>query len=57
MFIGRNLRTTRRGSEGRNETRLVPVKMSSAPQNRAGDSHDDSAINMRLLTELRTRTS
>ncbi len=36
MFIDRYLRSASRGSEGRNETRLVLVKLSSAPPNRAG---------------------
>ena len=35
-FIARYLMRPRRGSEGRNETRLVLVKLSSAPPNRAG---------------------
>ena len=38
MFIDRYLRRPTRGSEGRNETRLVLVKLSSAPPNRAGGS-------------------
>jgi hypothetical protein len=38
MFIDQNLRSTRRGSEGRNETKLVLVTLSSAPPNRAGVS-------------------
>jgi hypothetical protein len=32
MFIERYLRSPRRGSEGRNETTLVLVKLSSAPR-------------------------
>ena len=36
MFIDRNLTKTPRGSEGRNETGLVLVKLNSAPPNRAG---------------------
>jgi hypothetical protein len=36
MFIDRNPTTTMRGSEGRNETRKVLVKLGSAPPNRAG---------------------
>ncbi len=35
MFIDQNLKSARRGSEGRNETGLVLVKLSSAPPNRA----------------------
>ncbi len=35
MFIDRYLRSPRRGSEGRNETRLVLFKLTSAPPNRA----------------------
>ncbi len=38
MFIDRRLRSPRRGSEGRNETRLVLVTLISAPPNRAGGS-------------------
>jgi hypothetical protein len=38
MFIARHLANTPRGSEGRNETRLVPGMLSSAPPNRAGGS-------------------
>ncbi len=38
MFIDRHLRIPTRGSEGRNETRLVHVKLISAPPNRAGGS-------------------
>ena len=38
MFIDRNLRSTVRGSEGRIETRVVLVKLRSAPPNRARGS-------------------
>ncbi len=42
MFIDQNLESDRRGSEGRNEIRLVLVKLSSAPPNRArvGRTHE-----------------
>jgi len=49
MFIAWYLRSPRRGSEGRNETGLVLVKLISAPPNRAGGGWAFSAINMSLL--------
>ncbi len=36
MFIDQQARSSRRGSEGRNETGLVFIKLTSAPPNRAG---------------------
>ena len=38
MFIDRNPKKKMRGSEGRNETRLALIKLSSAPPNRVGAS-------------------
>jgi hypothetical protein len=38
MFIDQSLISARRGSEGRNGTKLALVKLSSAPPNRAGAS-------------------
>jgi len=49
MFIDRNLRSTRCGSEGRNEVRYVLIKLCSAPPNRGGGFWAAEAINMSPL--------
>ncbi len=50
MFIAHLPENIRRGSEGRNETRLALVKLSSAPPNRAAASQAIQPINMSPLT-------
>jgi len=57
MFIDQTLKTARRCSEGRNETRLVLSKLSSAPPNRAGGVSDRRAISMSLERQAKLGVS